>query len=408
MDGRTAGAGRGMLTAHEVWAAEPTVRRVIAARVHNPTVVDDLVQDALERLLRAQRRIDGSFLVPYAVVTARNVVASHARRAGREEPQADVDPSAVAAPADDRVVAEEDRLAVREALARLPEQERAWLVAHEAAGVPVGELDGGGASAATMRVRLARARARLRVEYAVVTAGVDLPTGGCRPTLLALAGGERARGARAGQHLLDCETCAGLSPEVVARRPGLALVIPVLGWRWFGHAVKAHPAVSSAGGAVTVAAAVAVAAASGNRPATPAPSRPVAAVTAPVGRASAPSVVVAGLSVAGRPVSISGGVLRRPAGPPVVARGALVQSVVTHNGFWVGSAPAARVFVELVGPRRSLLVTAGEHVSFTAPLVAHRPGYAATVGVSVAEGAAQLNAEGAHLAVSTTALSVDP
>jgi hypothetical protein len=93
-------------------------------------------------------------------------------------------------------------------------------------------------------------------------------------------------------------------------------------------------------------------------------------------------------------------------GHRVVARRAVVVSVVTHNGFWVGSGPAVRVWVELVGPLRSLKVSVGEHVSFVAPLVAQPPTYPASLGVSAAEGAPLLRAEGAHVAVPTTAITV--
>ncbi len=67
-------------------------------------------------------------------------------------------------------------------------------------------------------------------------------------------------------------------------------------------------------------------------------------------------------------------------------------AVVTHNGFWVGSAPAIRVWVELVGPLRSFQVTAGEYVSFQAPVVAQPPTYAASAGVGTANGEALLAA----------------
>ncbi len=48
----------------------------------------------------------------------------------------------------------------------------------------------------------------------------------------------------------------------------------------------------------------------------------------------------------------------------------------------------------------------GAHVSFVAPLVAQPAGYAASVGVNRARGGALLGAEGAHLAVPTTAIVI--
>src|SRR5689334_7730952 len=54
----------------------PLVRRVVAARVADRATVDDLVQETLARLLAAAGRIAPGMLEPYAIVTARNVVAS--------------------------------------------------------------------------------------------------------------------------------------------------------------------------------------------------------------------------------------------------------------------------------------------------------------------------------------------
>ncbi len=67
----------------EVLAVEPVIRRVVAARAANSTDVDDLVQDCLERLLAAHKRLDAEAVLPYAIVTARNLVAAHATSAAR-------------------------------------------------------------------------------------------------------------------------------------------------------------------------------------------------------------------------------------------------------------------------------------------------------------------------------------
>jgi serine/threonine-protein kinase RsbT len=68
---------------HDVAAAEPVIRRVIAARAANPADIDDLVQDCLERLLTARGRLAPEAVLPYAIVTARNLVSSHYRNAAR-------------------------------------------------------------------------------------------------------------------------------------------------------------------------------------------------------------------------------------------------------------------------------------------------------------------------------------
>ena len=70
-------------SAGEVLAVEPVIRRVVAARAANTADVDDLVQDCLERLLTARERLAPEAVLPYAIVTARNLVSSHATSAAR-------------------------------------------------------------------------------------------------------------------------------------------------------------------------------------------------------------------------------------------------------------------------------------------------------------------------------------
>src|SRR6201986_2600532 len=66
-------------SAYEVIAVEPVIRRVVAARAANSADVDDLVQDCLERLLAGRVRLTPEAVLPYPVVTARNLVRSHAK-----------------------------------------------------------------------------------------------------------------------------------------------------------------------------------------------------------------------------------------------------------------------------------------------------------------------------------------
>ena len=54
----------------------PLLRRVIAARVRERQVVEDLVQETLTRVMAARQRLEPRTLAPYAVVTARNLVRS--------------------------------------------------------------------------------------------------------------------------------------------------------------------------------------------------------------------------------------------------------------------------------------------------------------------------------------------
>src|SRR3954464_7269473 len=102
------------------------VRRVVTSRVSDPDVVDDIVQETLVRLLAARSRLDDRALAPYAVVVARNLVASHWRRGGRggrQEKHRRRPPRPPPAP-DEPMIAQEDVDAVRAALQRLSAAER--------------------------------------------------------------------------------------------------------------------------------------------------------------------------------------------------------------------------------------------------------------------------------------------
>jgi hypothetical protein len=50
----------------DVLALTPLIRRVVAARVRDPQVVDDLVQETFARLLQARPRLDDDALAPFA------------------------------------------------------------------------------------------------------------------------------------------------------------------------------------------------------------------------------------------------------------------------------------------------------------------------------------------------------
>ena len=59
----------------DVAALIPMVRRIISARVPDRATADDLVQETLARVLAAAGRNEPGMLEPYAIVTARDVVA---------------------------------------------------------------------------------------------------------------------------------------------------------------------------------------------------------------------------------------------------------------------------------------------------------------------------------------------
>ena len=201
------------------------VRRVVAARMTDGDAVDDLVQETLVRVLGARSRLDGRALGPYAIVIARNLVASFWRDAdtSRRHEHRLFDPREPTAP-DGPLVEDEEAAAVRAALGRLDPAERDVLVAHEVEGKGTTSLaESIGSTPAAVAKRLSRSRAKLRVEYLLELAG-EPPSSRCRPVLLSLSVGDRRRQAEldVGYHLLECEFCAGVCQSLLDRRTGVA------------------------------------------------------------------------------------------------------------------------------------------------------------------------------------------
>ncbi|MGR6967196.1 sigma-70 family RNA polymerase sigma factor [Geodermatophilus sp. URMC 61] len=205
----------------DVAALIPLVRRIVASRVPDQATADDLVQETLTRVLAAAGRVEPGMLEPYAIVTARNVVASMWRDQDRQRRHQHrvVDLRPPEAP-DEDVLAREDRAAVAEALTRLSDRERATLLAHEVSGQDTRSLAAElGSTAGAVAAQLNRTRARLRVEYLLVSERVEPPTERCRPVLLAMSSGDRRRQREvdAARHLLECDLCARLSEPLMGR-----------------------------------------------------------------------------------------------------------------------------------------------------------------------------------------------
>ena len=396
-------------SAEDVLAAEPVIRRVVAARVANPSDVDDLVQDSLERLLGAHGRLAPETVLPYGIVTARNVVTSHMRTATR---RATMIPLTLDRQEPDRpeetVLVSETHTAMETALSRLSAQERADILAYyDALPPPDGQArDASGA----LRVRMARIRAKLRLEYLLAFRHVDLPSEQCRRVLLAISAGDtrRQRALQAGQHLLHCTTCATLSEPLSKRSAALtAFTFPAaLLARLFAKA-KAHPGPAGASAAAgTAAVATAVIVGSGMFSGDHAPAvhhRPTALATPASTAATAPPSI-ARLTIGGLAVTASSSI-RAKVGGRADATGVIVQSVVTRNGLWVGSR-TLRVWVELVGPLRPLNITAGDRLRFTGTVIANGSSYPDRAGVR-GPGAALLNRQGTHIDVMTTDVQVE-
>ena len=205
----------------DVTSVIPIVRRIIYSRVANRTMADDLVQETLVKVLGAAHRVEPGMLEPYAIVTARNVVASMWKEQDRQRRNAHrgVDLVPMAAP-DEDLLKQEERDAVSTALNRLSERERQTLLAHEVSGQDTRSMGAElGLTAGAVAAALNRARARLRVEYLLALQGVDPPTDRCRPVLFALSVGDRRRQREvdAARHLLECELCAALSAPLMQR-----------------------------------------------------------------------------------------------------------------------------------------------------------------------------------------------
>jgi RNA polymerase sigma factor (sigma-70 family) len=196
------------------------VRRIVASRVP-ADAVDEIVQETLTRLLTSRGRLNDGAALPYAVVTARNLIASHWRRldTNKRHEHRLFDPRQGVQP-EEPVLEEEETLAIRAALARLPSREREVLVAHEVSGQDTRSLaDELGSTPRAVAAQLHRTRAKLRVEYLLEIHGQP-PSAHCHPVLLALSAGDHRRQTDldAGYHLLDCDFCAVLSEPLFDRR----------------------------------------------------------------------------------------------------------------------------------------------------------------------------------------------
>jgi len=201
----------------------PIVRRVVAARVSDPTTRDDIVQETIARVMASQSRVEYESLVPYAITTARNLIASLAQREQRARRNAHL-----FAEADEREPRPEDELLRQEeatlvgtAMSHLTPAEQDILLAHEVEGMDTATLAASrGSTPGAVAAQLGRTRSRLRVEYLVAQSGSEPPTDRCRPVLIALSSGDRRRQRELDVHghLLACDFCAGIRPALAAPR----------------------------------------------------------------------------------------------------------------------------------------------------------------------------------------------
>ena len=217
-----AAAQRGPAGGSDVTALIPMLTRFVGARVASPQVAEDLVQETLVKVLAAVNRVEPGMLEPYAIATARNLMASMWQEQARHlrNQHRVVDLLGAKLP-DEDLLNQEDRAAIAAALERLSERERWTLVAHEVAGRDTRSIGTElGLTAGAVAAQLNRSRARLRVEYLLELHDVaDPPTDRCRPVLFALSSGDRRRQREldAARHLLECELCSELSQPLLER-----------------------------------------------------------------------------------------------------------------------------------------------------------------------------------------------
>ena len=131
----SAGQPTSELQHDDVVELTPLLRRVIAARVRDRHVVEDLVQEALARVMAARQRLEPRALAPYAVVTARNLTRSLATSEQRSRRHAHrlIDLREPVSPEEEALRREESR-AITTALGKLPQHDQEALVAHEVEG----------------------------------------------------------------------------------------------------------------------------------------------------------------------------------------------------------------------------------------------------------------------------------
>jgi len=370
------------------------IRKAVTDRWTDRSDLDpeDIVQETLARVWAERWRLERGALLGYAVVVARNLVTSVERREDRHRRHVHrlAGPPTGPDPASDLLSAEEGSAVLR-ALAALREEDRQLLLEHEVAGVEAREIAAThGVRANTVAARLARARARLRVEHLLALRHVTLPTPRCRGVLEALSLGDRSRQRTllAAEHLLGCRTCAALAEPLLSRRRSLTafapavLLVPLSRlWTW----IRTNPVPSATGTAAAVA--ITVAAVLTRSPA-PTPS-------------AAPPTPPATLSVDGTRTLPAPrvGPMTGAVGRTAVAREVPVQSVPADEGFWVGGGPGDRVWVQLAtgGRESSARIRPGQRASFTGDVVRVAADTPAKVGLSAAEGAAELRSLGAYV-----------
>lgn len=429
-------------------ALQGPLRRFVASRVGDSHVVDDIVQETMLRMLEVAPRLDEEVLGAYSFTVARNLIYGGARSqatARRNLPRM-LDRREPVQP-EDAATQAESRRALGAALAKVSPSVRAQLLARDVDRRPLHEVAGdSNLTSGVLASQLHRTRAKLRVDYVLALRKVELPTKTCEKVLVAISAADRRRQAnlQAGQHLDTCSVCSDLSLPLVSRDHALAgwAPIPLLALgSLHGHLARvacAHPrATNTAAAGAVVAAAVAAAfvvaapavspaqsvstSATGTAaPASPATDAPAVIppsqsartpTTAPVaddaaGANAPPNPVVPDLTRTGGSVIADAAELAPLAGGPVHARGVLVLSVPTDEGFWVGRTDA-RIWVRLaVSGESAVQIKAGQRLNFSGRITPNNAAFEAGTGLSKDEGQATLNRLRFHIQADPASVQV--
>src|SRR3954447_10440898 len=387
------------------------IRRVVAARSVRPDEVEDLVQETLVRVAGAEGHLEKDAVPAYAVVTARNVVATKYRRQDRDRRHVHrlVEYTTRGEP-EELTLRREENDALAAALAQLSPAERELLVAHEVDGASLDALaDLADTTPTAVAMRLSRARARLRLEFVLELRGIEQLDPACRDVLLALSAGDtrRQRALDAHRHIRVCPTCNQLAKPLAERRRAIAGWLPLAGiaaaWRALGRSIKSHLPQTAAVGTAVVAGAVVVAAA-----------------VAPSDHAARRSPVALSTTVHQAPVLSGNGASLLPIPPgglaayatdAVSASDITVLSVVPGEGAWMGTDPGNRVWVEFTAPSDTdarpgpvpAAVQVGAHVDFVGRLSDNPADYATELGFAPPD-RASLEAAGFHVHVDPAAV----
>jgi RNA polymerase sigma factor (sigma-70 family) len=386
------------------------VRRVARARGADAHTADDIAQETLTRLLSAGDRLEPEARLPWAITTAGNLLVNLHREADRRRRHQHrlLDLTAAARP-ENELIAREEATAVRTALAELDDADRQLLVDH-LEGATTSELaSGADSSPGAVAARLNRTRARMRLDYLLALRRVELPSADCRRVLLAVSGADQRRqhSLGAAEHLGQCPTCADLVAPLAERKSRLAgiAVAPLMAMgAWGGRLARG----AGSGTVQATAGVTAVAVAAGAFALVGPNSQSAATTPAPPARPTAAVQPAALRTVSGTDLlALQPAQLRKLSGGKVIGEAIAVQAVVSHPGFWVGTA-RHRIYVHLVDP--DLVrnpVRTGERLTFTGVIVQNAKGFAAADGVAAGEGVATLDQQGVHLNVDVRKLHRD-